>query len=687
MQVIVLNSFWTKSIQYIKGVGPSKANLLTKLGIFTIGDLLEHYPRRYEDRSQLKMINALIDGQIETFKGKVIGTVESNPRHGLKITKVSVSDCTGVAQLVWFNQPHVKKKYQSGMEVIVSGKIKSLYQVEVLSPEVEIINGSEVLDTGRIIPIYGASENINQRFLRNIISQVLNDHQNIYEILSNRIVSQYSLLNRRLAFENIHFPQSIEMLECARRRLVFEELYLLQCSLLFLKKQQRGNRVGIKHGLDGSLSVQAREQLPFILTGDQQKVLFEVKSDMEDVTTMQRLVQGDVGSGKTVIAALALVKTVENGYQGAMMVPTEILAGQHYRTLTELFAPLGISVSILTGKLTRRAREQVLNKLKDGLVDVVIGTHALIQDTVEFKYLGLVITDEQHRFGVRQRSILQAKGNTPDVLVMTATPIPRTMALTVYGDLDVSSIRQLPPGRKPIKTFVRGSDRRRLVYKFIVDEVQNGRQAYVVCPLVEESEKIDAQSAVELYEELVQADLKDIRCGLVHGKMKAADKDAVMNAFYSGEIKVLVATTVIEVGVNVPNASVMVIEGAERFGLAQLHQLRGRIGRGGYQSYCILCSDNKNPETQERLTIMTKTNDGFILAEEDLKLRGPGQFFGTRQHGLPDLKIADIISDLSIFLEAKGAAEQTIALSDEFSSIRSVLNQRFGQDIGMIICN
>ena len=685
--MIVLNNFWTRSVQYIKGVGPYKGNLLTKLGIFTIGDLLEHYPRRYEDRSQLKMINCLSDGQMETFKGKVIGTVESKPRRGLTIIKVSVGDGTGIAQLVWFNQPHMKKKYQPGMEVIVSGKIKIFYQVEVTNPEVEIINGGEVLDTGRILPIYAASENINQRFLRVIINQVLKDDPEIDEILSNRIIEHYSLLNRKLAFENIHSPQNMEILERARRRLVFEELYLLQCSLLFLKKQQRSHHVGIKHGFDDSLSVQALGALPFTLTNDQQKVLSEVKCDMEDVTTMQRLVQGDVGSGKTVIAALALVKTVENGYQGAMMVPTEILAGQHYRTLSELFTPLGISVSVLTGKLTRRAHEQVLSKLKEGLVDVVIGTHALIQDAVEFKQLGLVITDEQHRFGVRQRGILQEKGNRPDVLVMTATPIPRTMALTVYGDLDVSSIRQLPPGRKPIKTFVRGSNRRQLVYQFIVDEVNKGRQAYVVCPLVEESEKIDAQSAVELYEQLMQTDLKNIRCGLVHGKMKAADKEAVMNAFYSGEIKVLVATTVIEVGVNVPNATVMVIEGAERFGLAQLHQLRGRIGRGECQSYCILCSDNKNPETQERLAIMTKTNDGFILAEEDLKLRGPGQFFGTRQHGLPDLKIADIISDLSILMEAKNAAEQTIAIPDEFRSIRVSLNQRFGQDIGMITGN
>lgn len=682
-----LNHFWIKSIQYIKGVGPNKASLLNKLGIFTIGDLLEYYPRRYEDRTQLKKINALTDGQTETFKAKVINFVESKPRRGLTILKMSVGDGSGVAQVVWFNQPHMKKRYQPGMEVIVSGKIKVFYQVEVSNPEIEVITGSEMMDMGRILPVYAASENINQRFLRTMISQVLNEYQEIEEIVPPNIIKEFSLLNRRLAFEAIHVPQNMKTLELARRRLVFEELYLLQCGLLLLKKQHRSHHVGIKHGIDGSMSTQAYQQLPFKLTDDQQKVLSEVKCDMEDVTIMQRLVQGDVGSGKTVIAALALIKTVENGYQGAMMVPTEILAEQHYKTFSELFQPLGIRVCTLTGKLSRRVREDVLCRLKDGLVDVVIGTHALIQEVVEFKYLGLVVTDEQHRFGVRQRGILQEKGNMPDVLVMTATPIPRTMALTVYGDLDVSSIRQLPPGRKSIRTFVRGSERRHLVYQFIVDEVRKGRQAYVVCPLVEESEKIDAQSAVELYAQLVETDLKDIPCGLVHGKMKAVDKEAVMNGFYSGEIKVLIATTVIEVGVNVPNATVMVIEGAERFGLAQLHQLRGRIGRGEYQSYCILLSDNRNPDTQERLTIMTATNDGFVLAEEDLKLRGPGQFFGTRQHGLPDLKIADIMNDISIFLEAKGAAEQTIANTDDCKNIRPALSQRFGNKMGVMFSN
>ncbi len=637
------------NIQYIKGVGPRKASLLTKLGVFTIGHLLEYYPRRHEDRSHLKTINNLIDGQLETFKGKIVKCFESKPRRGLHITKITVSDFTGMVQLVWFNQPHIKKTYKPGFDLLITGKVKKTYQMEVQNPEIEIITDVDKLEFGAIVPVYATNESISQRFLRNIIRHILNNYDAISEILPLTIIERFSLLDRKLALENIHFPQSMAMLKQARRRLVFEELYLLQCGLLYIKKQNRSNTVGLKHEADGRLVKQGIEQLPFTLTDDQQKVLSEITLDMEDVKPMQRLLQGDVGSGKTVIAALALVKTVENGYQGAMMVPTEILAEQHYSTLSNMLLPLGIKVRLLTGKLPRRAREQALEEIKCGLVDVVIGTHAL--------------------------------------LVMTATPIPRTMALTVYGDLDVSTIKQLPPGRKLIKTYVRGSDRRQLVYEFIEKEVKNGRQAYVVCPLVEESEKINAQSAVELYDELLQTELENISCGLVHGKMKSADKELVMDGFYRGEIKVLVATTVIEVGVNVPNATVMIIENAERFGLAQLHQLRGRIGRGGHQSYCILLSDNKNPETQERLTIMTKTNDGFVLAEEDLKIRGPGQFFGTKQHGLPDLKIADIINDIDVFFEARQAAEETLATPEKFDNLRPALRVRFGQEFGMIFCS
>ena len=684
MKVISLENFRKDNIQYIKGVGPKKANLLTKLGIFTIGDLLEHYPRRYEDRSQLKMINNLTDGQVENFKARMMNCAESKPRRGLQITKITVGDSTGTVQLVWFNQPHRKKIYRLGADILVTGKVKKIYQVEIQNPEIEMITDVDTLEAGYITPIYAANESITQRFLRNLIRQILAEYNTTAEILPPIIINQFSLLDRKTAFENIHFPLNLDVLKQARRRLVFEELYLLQCGLLYIKKQNRSNTIGIKHGPDGRLVKQVREQLPFSLTEDQQKVLLEIALDMEDAKPMQRLLQGDVGSGKTVIAALALAKTVENGYQGAMMVPTEILAEQHYTTLSDLFLPLGIRVKILTGKLPKRTHEQVVAEIKSGLVDVVIGTHALIQESVEFQYLGLVITDEQHRFGVRQRAKLQEKGNMPDVLVMTATPIPRTMALTVYGDLDVSTIKQLPPGRKIIKTYVRGSDRRQLVYDFIEKEVNSGRQAYVVCPLVEESEKVNAQSAVELYDELLETELVNISCGLVHGRMKSVEKDLVMDRFYRGEIKVLVATTVIEVGVNVPNATVMIIENAERFGLAQLHQLRGRIGRGDHQSYCILLSDNKKPETQERLSIMAKTNDGFLLAEEDLKIRGPGQFFGIRQHGLPDLKIADIINDIDVFLEARQAAEKTVARSESFDMLRPALQARFGKEFSMI---
>ncbi len=465
---------------------------------------------------------------------------------------------------------------------------------------------------------------------------------------------------------------------------MFEELYFLQCGLIYLKKAYQENFSGINHRPDGLLLKLVEENLPFQLTNDQHTVLKEIKADMEKSLPMRRLILGDVGAGKTVLAALALTKTVENGYQGALMAPTDILAEQHFNTLTGLLAQPGLKIGLLTGKLPAKARTETLTGLKNGSLDLVVGTHSLIQDKVEFNKLGLVVTDEQHRFGVDQRAKLAAKGKNgtaPDMLVMTATPIPRTLALTMYGDLDLSVIRQLPAGRKPIRTFVRNNERRPLVYQFVGNEVRTGRQAYIVCPLISESEPGGIIAAEELYRQLTGTVFKNIKCGLVHGKMRSPAKETVMAAFYRNDIKILIATSVIEVGVNVPNATVIVIEGADRFGLAQLHQMRGRVGRGEYQSYCILLTGSRTEATLTRLKTIEQLADGFLLAEQDLAFRGPGQYFGPKQHGLPDLKIANIFTDSAILTEARQAAVQTAqspaALAKAYRIINHRLNGQF----------
>ena len=676
----------SEDIQYLKGIGPKKAEMLKKLGISTLYDLLTWYPRGYEDQRVLTAISRLRVGETATVSGIIMNLSEKQARRKMSVLTALISDGTGFLQVTWFNQSFLRKQLQVGKRLFVTGKAAYAYGGQgtlamTQFSAFQILEESESPeDQLGIQPVYSSTEQLNQKFFRKQIRLLLEHPPELQEVVPDSIRRTYRLMDRYRAFAAIHFPRDFQELKEARRRLAFEELYLIQCGLLLLKKQSRTEKRGVRHLGNSALVSQAIQSFPFQLTKDQEQVFREISTDMEKTVPMRRLVQGDVGSGKTAVAMLALVKTVENGYQGALMAPTEILAAQHYESFARQLEPLGIRIGFLSGKVTGKKRAEIYERLERHELDIVIGTHALIQENVKFHQLGLVVTDEQHRFGVAQRAKLERKGTAlPDVLVMTATPIPRTMTLTVYGDLDVSMIRSLPPGRQPVRTFVRQSQRRELIYQFVRKEIQSGRQAYVVCPMIELNEELPLPSAEEIYEELRHGIFQDIRCGLVHGRMKAQEKDRVMQDFYENRIQLLVSTTVIEVGVNVPNASVMVIEHAERFGLAQLHQLRGRIGRGQYRSYCILISDSKTDTAQERLHILETTTDGFLLAEEDLKLRGPGQFFGSMQHGLPDLKIADVLNDVDILLEARRAALETLERREDMRFVKPVLAMQYRQ--------
>lgn len=687
----------TDNVMYVKGVGPRKAAILEKLNIRTKYDLLTHYPRAYENHSSLTKISDVCAGETALIVGR-ISNITAREARNLTIINAYLVDNTGYIQLTWFNQKYLLTKLHNGMRLLVIGKVKydSWSEEITINPQsTTILDEYEEPELG-ITPVYSLTAAISQGVLRTAIKNLLASMPTLTEILPQEILKAQKLIPLDRAMRAIHFPRDFLELDMARRRLAFDELFLIQCGLMLIKRQTQDERLGISHKKNGALIKAVLAKLPFELTGDQKKVFRAVAKDMESKLPMRRLIQGDVGSGKTVVALLALLKTVENGFQGAFMAPTEILANQHYEKFSALLTDLGIRVGLLSAKVTRskKLRDEIYQKISSHELDIVIGTHALIQEGVHFAKLGLVVTDEQHRFGVNQRSTLEKKSDVvPDMLVMTATPIPRTMTLTVYGDLDVSQIKELPPGRKPIKTEAKNIRSRKKVYEFVRAEILAGRQAYVVCPLIERSESeqlADIEPAEEIFDMLSTGIFHDIPCALLHGRMRPRDKEEIMEKFHDGETKLLVSTTVIEVGVDVPNASVMVVEHAERFGLAQLHQLRGRVGRGSEKSYCILISDSKASVAKSRLEILENTSDGFKLAEEDLKLRGPGQFFGEAQHGLPDLKIADVFRDVEILFQARDAAEKFITDDENlnyFANLRENLALAYGDKFNQIIAN
>ena len=648
-------------VRYIKGVSEAKAKALGKLGIATLGDLIAWFPHRYEDRRETKPVSQLIPGETACVAAMIAAEPKlSHIRKGMDLVKVRAVDDTGVLDVTFFNQPWLKNQLHVGETYIFYGKAEgSLLRKNMAGPIVEPEGRRE--HTGRIVPVYPLTAGVSQLLLSRAIRQGLDACADILpDCLPDDVRQAHQLCRVNYAYENIHFPESPEALDIARRRLAFEELFFFAIGLKLLRSRRETVDVVPFQNVDMAPFYRS---LPFTLTDAQRRCVEEAIGDMCSGKPMNRLCQGDVGSGKTMVAAACVYFCVKNGRQAALMVPTELLAEQHYRGLAPLLEKLNIRCALLTGSTPARTRRSVTAQLASGEIDFAIGTHALISDSVAYADLGLVVTDEQHRFGVAQRTALAEKGSHPHTLVMSATPIPRTLALILYGDLDVSVIDQLPPGRKPIETYAVTSAYYPRLYAFIRKQVDAGRQVYIVCPMVSENEDLpDERKAVTEYAQKLQTEIfPDLKVAFVHGKMKAREKDAVMSAFAAGETDILVSTTVIEVGVDVPNANLMVVENAERFGLSQLHQLRGRVGRGQHQSYCVLVSDNKNDETRQRLKAMTKTADGFKIAEEDLRLRGPGDFFGLRQHGLPGLRVADLGCDTRLLAEAQSAADGLLA--------------------------
>ncbi|MCJ7508363.1 MAG: ATP-dependent DNA helicase RecG [candidate division Zixibacteria bacterium] len=665
--------------QYLKGIGPKRAKVLASQEIRTVEDLLYYIPRKYLDRSTITPIGQLKVNSVATVVGRVIGYETKKGR--VARFQAVIEDKTGSLTLVWFRGiNYITNMFEPGDVIIASGEVRFYYGLQMAHPEFERISegDEELIHTGRVIPVYPSSADfkhfgLDSRGLRRILNPLLSKTESlISEKLPDQVIIELGLMPLPETIRNIHFPDNLEMANKARQRLAFDEFFFFELMMALRKKKLNQKQGGIVFKPSDNLVRKLLDQLSFLLTPSQEKVLREISEDMTSTKVMNRLLQGDVGSGKTIVALIAMLVAVENGYQAALMAPTEILAEQHFINIHTLLEKLGLEVVLLTSSVKKNQKENILQKIENGTVQIIVGTHALIQESVIFHKLGLVVIDEQHRFGVVQRAKLRKKGILPDVLVMTATPIPRTLALTLYGDLDVSIIDQMPPGRKSIRTVWWRKSSPEELYKFLIEEISKGRQAYIVYPLVEESEKADLKAATESFHLLQEKVFPQLKLALIHGRIKSEEREKIMRDFRCGKYDILVATTVIEVGLDVPNATLMLIEHADRFGLSQLHQLRGRIGRGEEQSYCFFLTEgNSSLEAQQRLNTMVSTTDGFKIAEVDLKLRGPGEFFGTRQHGLPDFKIADLVNDMGLLYQAR---EQAFKLIKEDPYLKSEKN-------------
>ncbi|MBI3925802.1 MAG: ATP-dependent DNA helicase RecG [Armatimonadetes bacterium] len=656
-------------VKFLKGVGPHMAARLKKLGIQTLEDLLLHVPRRWEDRTRLRPIRDLRDGVFETVKGVLGAPRTKKPRPGLTLIQAPLTDASGTLMLTWFNQPYLAKQLVAGAEVVVCGKVERRFsETQMQNPDLES-QEEQGIHTGRVIPVYPLTGAVTQKWLRKLQFRAVPTYAPLLpENLPLALLDRLGFVPRGEAVLEYHWPSSFPALDQARRRLAFEELFMIQVEIAYQRRTRELEPRIHEYRLEQDLKSSFQTLLPFEPTGAQRRVMDEVMGDLERPTPMNRLLQGDVGAGKTVIAAFAAWCAIRNGLQAAIMAPTEILAEQHSQKLKAMLEPAGVSVELLTGSMKKRQKRQVCEALAAGRLQLVVGTHALIQEGVEFARLGMVVVDEQHKFGVMQRTVLRQKGQNPDLLVMTATPIPRTLALTLYGDLEVSRLDELPPGRQPIRSQSVAFTERKQVYELIRREVRAGRQAYIICPLVEETEKVEATAAVEEAEIVRQRVFPEFSIGLLHGRMKADDKERVMEAFRRGEHQILISTTVIEVGVDVPNATVMLVQDANRFGLAQLHQLRGRVGRGAHASHCIFMGDASSQDSYRRLQAIARLSDGFEVAEEDLQIRGPGDYYGLRQSGFPEFRVADLLRDQDLLEIARQAAQHVIRTDPELES-------------------